>query len=162
MDSGQLVEATATPFQLKELSAKHRLVVSLLVQGVPREVIAQAAGYTAEYVTWLTRQPLVVESIKELEHYADVQLMALAEKRTDAIREVLTSGSNEDRLKAAKLQLEATNKIGSGRDLRPEPPQGDRLELLAERLVGLLQSTRGRTFEGRATLVEGDQSAKEA
>ena len=60
-------DAPLVPYTLKELSAKHMQVISLTVQGVPRQLIGDAVGFTPAYVTWLMRQPLVAAKFKEFE-----------------------------------------------------------------------------------------------
>lgn len=138
-------------YQLKELSLKHRQVVALIAQGVPRKLIAEAVGFTEEYISWLLRQPLVKDAFKAIEEIADTRLVALAEKRTDAIEDVLVNGAPEDKLKAARLQMEATGKVGR---FRSEGDDGDgtddRLGKLAERLVGLLRTSKTAVYEGTA------------
>lgn len=153
MDTAQApVVVEAVPYQLKELSPKHRQVAALLVQGVERQVIAQLVDYEPEYITWLGRQPLVVAYLKELEEYANIRLVALADKRTDVISDILSTGSNEDRLKAAKLQMEATGVLGKPRERGEGDKENEeeRLARIGARLVNLLQDQRGRVFNGEA------------
>lgn len=139
-------------YHLKNLSPKHKQVAALLVQGVERQVIAQLVDFEPEYITWLGRQPLVVAYLRELEEYANIRLVALADKRTDVISDILHTGSNEDRLKAAKLQMEATGIIGKPREGgRGEAENEDeRLARIGARLVNLLQDQRGRVINGTA------------
>ena len=122
------------------------------MQGVERQVIAQLVDYEPEYITWLGRQPLVVAYLKELEEYANIRLVALADKRTDVIADILSTGSNEDRLKAAKLQMEATGVLGKPRERGEGDKENEeeRLARIGARLVNLLQDQRGRVFNGEA------------
>ena len=146
------VEAPPGVYQLKELSPKHKQVAALLVQGVERQVIAQLTDFTPEYITWLGRQSLVVAYLRELEEYANIRLVALADKRTDVISDILNNGSNEDRLKAAKLQMESTGVIGRPRESGggDKENEDERLARIGARLVNLLQVQRGRVFNGEA------------
>lgn len=142
------------PYQLKELSPRHRQVIALSAQGVPRELIAEAVGITPEYVTWLHRQPLVLAEMKQLEEAANAALLALAPLRTQVVADVLArGGKDEDRLKAAKIQMEATGVLGRERQREPAKHGEDRLVELSHRLVGLLEGHRGRVIEGQTTTI---------
>lgn len=134
--------------QLQELSQKHKGVAALLAQGAPRAVAAAAFDYTEEYVTWLGGDPLFQQHVREMNRLVDARLELLYEKSVDVIADQMVNGSGEDRLKAARLQLEATSRVGNS---RRDPSAGeqapDYLELLSQRLVKLLNQQRGRTFE---------------
>lgn len=147
------------PWELKQLSPKHRQVVALLAQGVARDTIAELCEFTPEYITWLHRQPVCQAYLKELMQYADARLIALTERSVDAIAETLNIGSEDGRLKAARLQLEAVGRIGRFRAGDEEAPGRGELELLAERLVGLLKTKRGEVYE--STSVRTEQSERE-
>lgn len=122
-------------------------------------MIAEVCDITPEYVTMLSNQPLCRAYFTSLEQFADLRLVALAEKRSDVISTVMDSGSDENKLKAAKLQLEATGHIGRFKEAPVEGGE-NRLEMLAERLVSLLQSTRKSILiNGDATHVEDSQAA---
>jgi len=137
--------------QLQKLSPKHKQVASLMVQGVSREIIGEVCEFAPEYVTWLARQPVMVAYLRELAGYADAQLIAMTGKSVAAIGEVLEDGSHENKLRAVRLQFEATDRIGRYRDTADHNPAEDRLERLAGRLVGLLETQRGRVLEGTST-----------
>lgn len=157
MDTARdLVTVEPTAYQLKELSPKHKQVAALLVQGVERQVIAELTEFKPEYITWLGRQPLVVAYLKELEEYANIRLVALADKRTDVISDILNNGSNEDRLKAAKLQMEATGLLGRPRESSggDRENEDERLARIGARLVNLLKDQRGRVIDGEAITVQ--------
>ena len=145
---------TDEKYQLQKLSPKHKEALSLLAQGTPRPVIEQITGVGAEYLTWLLRQPVCKEYLQGLTEYADARLAALYDKSVDVIAEGMAVGNTDEKLKAAKLQLEAIGKVGRQRDPVGTAPSPDRLRQLAERLVSLLQTTRNRTLEGEATVVE--------
>lgn len=130
------------PVQLQKLSERHKQVAALLAQGVPRQVIAEIVQYTPEYITWLQRQELFAEYVKEMTAAASVRLEALFDKSVEVIAENLNAGG-EIGLKAARLQLEATGRVG--REKAPAGPSEtseERLEALAQRLVRLLHAKR--------------------
>lgn len=152
----------APQVQLQKLSPKHKQVASLMVQGVGRETIGEICEFAPEYITWLSRQPVMVAYLKELAGYAEAQLIAMTGKSVAAIGEVLESGSDENRLRAARLQFEATDRIGRYRDTGDHNLAEDRLERLAGRLVGLLETQRGRVLQGSSTtVIEGDLNETE-
>lgn len=137
-------------WELKELKPLHKNVASLLAQGARRAEIAQLCDITPEYVTMLSKQPLVQAYIAEICAAAGIRMEALFDKVVDVTAEILQSGSEGGKLKAARLQLEATKRIG-----RPDPNAGldkgteDRLSMLAERLLALQTGVRqGRVFDG--------------
>lgn len=136
---------------LQKLSARHKNVASLLSQGTPRLMIAKICSYTPEYITMLQRQPLFIQYVKEMNVAVGTQLEALFGRTVDVIQETLENGNAEEKLKAAKLQMEATDRIGRNRYRAPQEGGEDRLENLADRLVGLLErkrsSANGRVFE---------------
>jgi len=108
--------AVVTPprpkFELKKLSARHKQAAALLAQGVKRELIAAAIQCTPEYVTMLSQQALFQQYLQEMQQVADVRLRALFEKSVDVVAEVLTSGTPDERLRAARLQMEAVERLG--------------------------------------------------
>mgnify|MGYP003394010175 FL=1 len=136
-------------YELKKLSPRHRDVASLLAQGVQRQVIAAAVNVTPEYVTWLSRQPLMIQYVKEMSVAVGLRLEAMFSQSVEVIADTMQNGTEDGRLKAAKLQLEATGRVGR---FQVEPHGGsgggDRLEQLAERLVGFLHAKRSKTYEG--------------
>jgi len=136
--------ATSEPakIELKELGPRHKQVISLLAQGVPRQTVAVMTEYTPEYVTWLTRQPVCQAYLKEINDFVDVRLLSLGEKAVDAITDALETGSHENKLRAAKLQMEATGRIGRFKSETPTSPSEERLERLSNRLVSLLMTHR--------------------
>ncbi len=144
----EAVESSSGSWELKELKPMHKQVASLVAQGMKNVEVAQICNITPEYVSMLLRQPLVRTYIAEMCEVVGTRLEALFEKSVEVIAETMKSGSNGDKLKAARLQLEATKRIG-----RPDPNAGldrgnvDRLERLAERLISLQSGVRqGRTF----------------
>lgn len=141
--------------QLQELSPKHKLVAQLLSQGVGREEVAAAAGYAPDYITWLGGDPLFVEHVRAMSRLVDTHMEALYGKSVDVIADQMTFGAAEDKLKAARLQLEATGRIGKNYQPRGAGDgDGDRLSTLANRLINLLHEKQGeRTYDGTAQVV---------
>ena len=139
--------------QLQELSPKHKGVAALLAQGASRDIAAAAFDYTPEYVTWLGGDPLFVAYVREMSKLVDTRLELLYEKSVDVIADQLNTGSGEDKLKAARLQLEATQRIGRDRKGPDLDPSTDHLEALSQRLIKLLHQQKERTYEGTAQVV---------
>ncbi|MHB8413934.1 MAG: hypothetical protein ACYDB1_00870 [Acidiferrobacteraceae bacterium] len=144
--------------QLKKLSPRHKEVMSLLAQGVDRQVIAKMCQITPEYVTWLARQPLCREYVKEMSEFVNVRLEALFGKTADVIAETLECGTEDGKLKAARMQLEVTGRVGRAPGQVATPTEGDFLETLAERLVSLQRNIRRRTVDGEVTDVQTSAS----
>lgn len=158
-------EVQDSKWELQKLSPKHKQVASLFAQGLKLVEIAPLVGYTPEYISLLMRQPRMKEYISEMCDAVGVRMEALFEKSVEVIADTLQNGSEGGKLKAARLQLEATKRIG-----RPDPSAGlergsvDRLERLADRLLLLQSNVReGRVFDGKTgqeiTDVGTDQSA---
>lgn len=144
MDSLQdsnLPVASGDEWQLKTLSPKHKQAMALLAQGLDRVSIAEYCQFTPEYITMLARQPLCRAYLKEMSDYADAQLVGLSEASVGAIADTLRLGTADERLKAARLQMEATGRIGRGRPDENVAVPGQ-LEALAERLTSLLSKAR--------------------
>ena len=72
----------------------------------------------------------------------------MSELTADAMVDTLKNGAHADKMKAARLQLEVTKRIG-----RPDPyavgqhPAEDRLAQLANRLEGLLDTKKGGLYD---------------
>lgn len=140
--------------QLHELSPKHKTVAALLAQGVGREECAVAAGFTKEYVTWLGGDPLFIQYVREMSKLAETRLEAMFTSSVDVIAEQLQSGAGEDKLKAARLQMEATGRIGKDKRDHSTDSEPEHLEVLAQRLTKLLSQHRaGVTLNGEAQVV---------
>lgn len=146
--------------KLQKLSARHKQVLSLMAQGMDRQTCSIATKYTPEYVTWLLKQDICQTYLGEMVKVAESQLQAQFCKSVDVIGETLINGTEEGKLKAAKLQLEATGRVGKLQQLSAPPVEGDRLTVLAERLVGLLKQTQGRIVNGEVTDVQVEPSVQ--
>ena len=129
-------------WQMKKLKPKHKQVASLLAQGAKNIEIAAMLQITPEYVSMLSRQPLMQAYIREMCQHTGMRLEALFDSSVNVIADTLRNGTESGKLKAARLQLEATHRIGRG----DGPPQGgtsteERLLILSQRLL-LLQGAR--------------------
>jgi len=140
--------------QLKELSPVHRTVAALLAQGVDRVSVAAATDLDPNYVTWLGGDPLFIQYVREMSKLAETRLEAMFTSSVDVIADQLSQGSGEDKLKAARLQMEATGRIGKDRRDHSPDETPDHLEVLAQRLVKLLHNERERTIDGQAAVVQ--------
>lgn len=155
--------SSAGKWELKELKPLHKTVASLYAQGKKNVEIAAIAGCTPEYVSMLIRQPLVKAYISEMCEIVGTRLEALFAKSVDVIAETLDNGTASEKLKAARLQLEATKRIGRvDPNISGTGANVDRLERLAERLIGLQSRVRiGETLNEDGTpaqeaVAEGD------
>lgn len=136
-------------WQLQTLKPIHKQVCALWAQGLQNVVIARTLGITPQYVHMLMKQPLCLEYVKRMSAIAGVQLEALTQKSVDVIANAMDNGTVSEQLKGARLQLEATKRIGSA-NAPVAPPNGaeDRLLALSERLVNLLGGARIKTVQG--------------
>lgn len=130
-------------WMMKSLKPRHKQIASLLAQGAKRQEIAAAMGVTPEYVTMLQKQPLMQGYIKEMCEVVGVRFEALFGQAVEVISDVMKNGNDSNRLKAARLQMEGTGRIGS----RTRQPSEDtnaesRLEKLAARLLYLQSGKR--------------------
>ena len=129
--------------ELQKLSQSHKDVLSLLAQGVSRQEVSGITGYTPEYISKLCRQQICKDYLQEMIAVVDFRLQAMTIESVDAIQDVLKNGANDDRIRAAKLQLEAVGKIGAGKNAANiDHGAPDHLQQLADRLVNLLKSSQ--------------------
>lgn len=151
-DSGDMeLEVNSGRYQLKQLKHKHKQILSLVAQGVDRQTISALMDITPEYVTMLSAMPICRAYLGEMSQAAGVQLEAMFVRSVAVIADAMDNGDTQDRLKAARLQMEATKRIGAaGAVSLTVDSGGDRLERLANRLIGLLDSKQlanGRTLD---------------
>ncbi len=141
-------EAPRQEWVLKKLKPVHLSICSLLAQGLKNTEVAKLTGVTKEYVSMLLRQPLIKQEISRFAEITGARLELLFEKSVDVIADAMESGSHSEKRKAARLQLEATRRIG-----RPDPfavtvvASDERLATLAQRLEGLLDKTKGGLYD---------------
>jgi hypothetical protein len=142
-------------YDLKELSPKHKQVCSMLAQGHDRATIAAVIGITPEYISMLAKQPLVQAYVRDMSAVANLQLEAMFTSAVTAIGDTLQNGNYSDKVKAARLQLEATKRVGSSGSLIHEVVDSNaRLAKLAERLLYL----QGHQGQASVEVEEGEFS----
>ena len=123
---------------LQKLSPTHQQVAALVAQGMKLVDIAPIVSLTPAYISLLLRQPIFKQFVSEKCEAAGTRMEALFEQSVEVLADTLKNGSEGGKLKAARLQLEATKRIG-----RNEQPSTDgagavdRLERLASRLIQL-------------------------
>lgn len=133
-----LEEEASSGWVLKELKPKHRQICSMVAQGIPHTTIAQVVGCVPEYIPMLMRQPLIKECLRGYTEFAEVQLEGMFVQSVQAIGDTLVNGAPSDKMKAARLQLEATKRIGPRSAPNGAPiDANDRLNKLAARLLYL-------------------------
>lgn len=98
-------------WQPKTLTQKHKNIIALHAQAMKREDIAEFCGCTPEYVSMIVATPVAKDYLRDLEKYLDARMHALYTKTVDVIESGLDGSATEVQLKAARLQLEATNKL---------------------------------------------------
>lgn len=146
-------EQISSGWTLKKLSVRHKEAASLLAQGCRRQEIAAITQFTPEYISFLTRQPLFREYVAEMGRFSEERLKALFDETVEVISDTLRNGTEEGRLKAARLQMEATGRIGRERAAKSGEGEDEGLNALADRLVQLMRKTR--TDHGQQATVEG-------
>ena len=98
-------------WQPKTLTQKHKNIIALHVQGMKREDIGEFCKCTPEYVSMIIATPIAKEYLRDVEKYLDSRLHALYGKTVQVIEDGLSGAATDTQLKAARLQLEATNKL---------------------------------------------------
>lgn len=132
----QQASADNPKWEMKTLKPWHRQMCSLLAQGIDRGTIAHILDCTPEYISMLCRQQKIIDHVKEMSVFANVQLEAAFTKSVTAISEVLENGNAKEKMQAARLQMEATKRIGSKmQDEEKLIDTNARLARLAERLL---------------------------
>ena len=133
---------------MQKLKPKHMQICALLAQGMKNVDVAALTGVTKEYICMLLRQPLIKQEIARVGEITGARLELMFEKSVDVIAEAMGSGTHSEKLKAARLHGELTRRIG-----RPDPYSvghnvaDDRLEKLANRLEGLLDTKKGGLYD---------------
>ena len=138
---------------LHDLKPLHKKVCSLWAQGEKNIKIAAVLGITPQYVSMLMSQQVCRDYVAKLNDVADLRLNAMFEKSVDVIADTLVNGNDADKLRAARLQMEATKRIGSTMSAPIVPNSEGRLLALAERLTSLLHdhqqpiTIQGNTYD---------------
>jgi hypothetical protein len=119
-----------------------------MAQGVERPLIAQITGFEEDYLPWIARQEVAQEWLRGVRQFSEAQFQSLYSKTVEVVADVLTNGTEDGKLKAAKLQLEygAPREAASG--------ASDRLERLGTRLLKILDNQIGRTLDGQAQRID--------
>lgn len=138
MSAGMSQQEDTGKWEMKKLLPWHKQLCSMLAQGIDRQTIAQVFQKTPEYVSMLASQDLIRTEVNEMKKFAEFQLEAQFVKSVSVIGEVLENGSAKEKIQAARLQLEATRRIGP-RMVEEEKlvDTNARLARLAERLLSL-------------------------
>lgn len=95
----------------KVLTPKHKQILSLVAQGMKYQEIGSLCKCTPARIVQLVASPLGQQYLSYIEQQMDMRLRALFSKSIDAIEDQLTAGSGENKLRAAKLQMQATGKL---------------------------------------------------
>lgn len=135
-------------WELKKLKPNHISICALLAQGFKNTEVAAMTGVTKEYVSMLLRQPLIKQEIAKRGEVIGQKFELLTEKTFDVMVDAMNNGNHGDKLKAARLQLEVTKRIGRPDPMGLNPNVGDdRLEKLANRLENLLDTKKGGLYD---------------
>lgn len=133
---------------LQKLKPKHFQICALLAQGFKNVEVSAMCGVTPQYITMLLQQPLIKQEIAKRGEVIGQRFELLTEKTFDVMVDAMKNGAHADKLKAARLQLEVTRRIG-----RPDPfaanpnVSDDRLEKLANKLENLLDTKKGGLYD---------------
>ncbi len=131
-------ELSNPKWEMKELKPWHQQFCSMLAQGIDRETIATVLEIHPNYVTMLSRQPLIQAYIRDQCQFATLQLEAQFARGVTVIGEVMDNGAPKERLQAVRLNAELTHRIGSGSGAPLEAVDtNERLLRLADRLLSL-------------------------
>lgn len=149
-----MLTPTDEKWEMKKLLPWHKQLCSMLAQGIDRQTIAQVLQKTPEYISMLAGQELIRMEVGEMKRFAEFQLEAQFVKSVSVIGEVLESGSAKEKIQAARLQLEATRRIGP-RMVEEEKliDTNARLARLAERLLSLQGGMGATTITATAEVI---------
>lgn len=96
----------------KVLTPKHKQILSLVAQGMKYRDIGSLCKCTPQLIVMLGACSKGQEYLSFIEQQMDIRLRGLYSKSVDAIDDQLSNGSGENKLRAAKLQMQATGKLG--------------------------------------------------
>lgn len=96
---------------LKKLSARHRQLISLCLQGYSNNEIAVILDYTVSRVSLIRNDPLVQQALESFLSDADQQLAQLLPKAVNAISRGLDSGDLNHALSAADKVFKTQGKF---------------------------------------------------
>lgn len=142
-------------WELKELKPWHKNLASMVAQGIDRQTVAACMDCTPEYVSMLARQPKIIEYMRAISDYANLQLESQFEKAVVAIGDTLANGNHKEKMQAARLQMEATKRIGArGGEVGKSEDTVNRLARLAERLLYL--QGNGPAAQEQQSIIDGE------
>lgn len=151
-------------YQLKALKTKHKHILAFVAQGMQHKQIGALCGVTPQYITMMLRMPICQEFLKGMCEAAGVQLEALLPQTVEVIRDAMQNGDVTERLKGARLQMEATGRIGSKNGRPPAADaMDDRLERLSHRLIDLLSEKRaqsGEVYDGKVQRIRNEEASE--
>lgn len=147
---------------LQKLKPKHFQICALLAQGFKNIEVAAMCGVTKEYITMLLRQPLIKQEIAKKGEVIGQRFELLTEKSLDVMVDAMNNGNHQDKLRAVKLQLEVTKRIGRADPMAlSQNVSDDRLEQLANRLEGLLDGKKGGLYDEKGNPIEEAEIVRE-
>lgn len=95
----------------KVLTPKHKQILSLVAQGMKYAEIGSLCKCTPQLIVMIVASSQGQQYLAYIEQQMDMRLRSLFSKSVDAIEDQLTNGSGENKLRAAKLQMQATGKL---------------------------------------------------
>ena len=134
-----------------ELTPRQKMALTYLAMGKKNTWISKKLAMGDGAVHSLTCRADAKLFVSELTQGAHLQMEALYVKSVEAVRETLEKGKYPDKIKAARLQMEATKRIGSMTSpIGPIVDTNLRLTKLAERLL-MLNDNSKREIQTRRT-----------
>lgn len=138
---------------LKAMKPIHRRICAYVAKGMKYRDIGAKVGIDANEVSTIVNYPVCQVYIAEMNKAVNARLEALFERAVDVIADGLDGNADDTQLKAARLQLEASRRIGAKASVSAPVENSDaRLLTLSERLVGLLakqkETAHGRVIDG--------------
>jgi hypothetical protein len=147
-------DATKPGWVLKTMQPWHENLCKMLVQGIPRGTIAEILDCTPNYVSMLSRQPVIRAYMKEWSDFAGIVLDAQFMKVVETIGDTLDNGNHKEKMEAARLHSQLTGRIGSGgQPATADTDLNSKLVDLSMRLTGLLES---RKMASGKSIIEGE------
>jgi len=144
---------------LKRLTQRHKIIISLHLNGKSSAHIADVIGCSRATVASVIRDPLAQEVVTY--HYEGIEseLKALFPKVVDAVRDALDNGAIGTRLKGVDRFAKLT-----GLDARDGENKGTTVQIIMDARTKFVQEIRAAgekvpMIEGEATLVEGVEDA---
>lgn len=132
----------------KKLKPIHLQACSLIAQGFNITETAKLTGLSYNYLWILLQQPIIKEEVGRRSEVIAQRMELMTEKSCDVIAGAMQNGNHTEKLKAARLQLEVTKRVGAGNPMAVNVNIGDdRLNRLAERLETLITPHTGGIYD---------------